>query len=109
MQEEKPRWRKTRRSTIGFFSVSSQIRKVIEADDGSDREHADFRRGEPVLVLALIEHDLQRRHPDDEQQHADLVDRLDDRRILVALEQTQAIAPNSSAMGTLIRKTHGQE
>ena len=28
MQEENPRWRKTRRSTIGFFSVNSQIRKV---------------------------------------------------------------------------------
>ena len=27
MQEEKPRWRNTRRSTIGFGSVSSQIRK----------------------------------------------------------------------------------
>ena len=54
-----------------------------KADHGGDGEHADLHRGEPVLVLALIQHDLQRRHPDDEQQHADLVDRFDDRRILV--------------------------
>ena len=57
-----------------YRSVSSQMTKSV-ADDGDDREHHDCRRSEPVEVLALVQHDLQRTDPQHEQAEPDAVDR----------------------------------
>ena len=43
-----------------------------------DRQRDDLAGMEPVEILALVEHDLQRDDPDDEQREADGVDRQPD-------------------------------
>ena len=64
------------RSTTGWSSVSSTPpeQQRHHRDDG---ERDDLGRVEPVQLLALIEHDLQRTDADDQQYRADGVDRFD--------------------------------
>jgi hypothetical protein len=56
-----------------------------EADDRDDEKDRDELRREPVLVVAVVEHELQTADADDEQGQADHVDRrLHDRRFALA-------------------------
>src|SRR4026208_416956 len=92
----KPRWRNTRRSTIGCRSVDSQIRNAarpmtatsasaqISAATHQPRppprarippDRPDLRRLEPVVRLAEVEHELQRADRHDQQHETDFVDR----------------------------------
>ena len=80
---QKLRRANSRRSTTGCASVSSQTTnsaKPTTATTASDRRSACER--EPVEVLALVEHDLQRADPQHEQAEADAVDRQLARRRL---------------------------
>ena len=45
-----------------------------EANAGDEQQDHDGGRVEPVEILALIEHDLQRAHPQEQQQQADAID-----------------------------------
>jgi len=59
-----------------------------EAEHRRHREGHDPRRGKPVEVLALVEHELQRADPEDEQREPDAVDRrLHARRLAVAVDE----------------------
>ena len=59
-----------------------------EADDGDHREHDDLRRGEPVELLAFVDHDLQRADPQHEEAEADGVERHAPRpRIALAVDR----------------------
>ena len=58
-----------------------------EGEYRGDGERHDEGRGKPVEVLALVEHELQRTDPDDEQREPDAVDRrLHARRLALAVD-----------------------
>ncbi len=44
-----------------------------DADDEEEREEADEARGEPVVLFALVEHDLQAAHGEGEEGQAHVV------------------------------------
>ena len=60
---------------MGCFSVSSQISHAAKAMAVTIGRSHDEARVEPVEILALVEHDLQRTHPHEQQQQADAIDR----------------------------------
>ena len=64
-----------RRSTTGCSSVSSQARKKAKPTTATTASDDDLRRVEPVELLALVEHDLQRADPQHQQRQADVVER----------------------------------
>ena len=62
---------------------------------------------EPVELLALVEHDLHRADPGDQQDEADEIDRAAlGRRFREAQHPPGRMA--TAATGTLMKKTHGQ-
>ena len=65
---------KTFKSTSGCLSRSVFMTKSDQRDDGDDREEDDRLRLEPVVALALLEHELQRSEPGGQQAEADPVD-----------------------------------
>ena len=62
------------RSTIGCLAFHSQMIAATIAMTADDRRPADQRRSEPVIPLALVEHDLQAPRPSGDQPKADVVD-----------------------------------
>ena len=54
----------SRRSTTGCWSVSSHTTKSAKPTTATMARIDDLRRVEPVEILALVEHDLQRADPD---------------------------------------------
>ncbi len=74
-----------------------------EPDRGDDAVHPDVRIVEPVVVAALVEHDLQRGDPDDEQDKPDLVDeRLRTSGSAWPRISHQSARPPAAATGTLM-------
>ena len=61
--------------------------KDEQSDGRHDGERHDLPGLEPVEILALVEQDLQRPHPNDEKRQAHLVDRhLDGGRLTLAID-----------------------
>ena len=58
-----------------------------ESDAGDDGLDHDGGGGEPVRILAGVQHDLQRAHPDDQQPQSHRVDRQLAGRRLAAFER----------------------
>ena len=56
--------------------VSSRQKKSAEADGGDDGQRDDEAGAEPVVFLALVEHDLEGADGDDEQAESPVVDAL---------------------------------
>ena len=61
-----------------------------KADHGNDRQGDDLGRSKPVEILALVEHQLQGSHPDNEQDEANPVDRVFRQGIGVTLQEIPA-------------------
>ena len=53
-----------RRLTSGFCTVSSMATKAVEHGRGDHGQLDDEGRLEPVVLVAFLEHGLQRREPD---------------------------------------------
>jgi hypothetical protein len=64
--------RKSLRLMSGFFWRHSHD-QAHHADDKQEREKADEAGREPVVLLALVEHDLQAAHGDGEEAQAQVV------------------------------------
>ena len=74
--------------------------KPTTAAIASDR---DLRRAEPVEVLALVEHDLQRADPQHEQAESDAVDRqLARRRLARPVDHPRGAATPARPTGMLM-------
>ena len=59
---------------IGVFVKPFPDDQGNEADAGNDGKRKNEMRPEPVVLLPLVEHHLQRAHAEGEQSHADIVD-----------------------------------
>ena len=67
------RWPSRRISTIGSFRVNSQETNAISRTPPPGEGH-DQARAEPVVALALVEHEFERAEPDRNEDEADIVD-----------------------------------
>ena len=65
--------RNSLRLMSGFFCRHSQTNKTDDAGDEEDGEEADEVGSEPVVLLALVEHDLHAAHGDGEEGEAEVV------------------------------------
>ncbi len=84
-------------------------REGREADGGDHRQADDHRRAEPVQLLALVEHDLQRADPDHQQAQADVVHRhAPGGRLSACSSRYAADRRAMAATGTLMKKIQRQ-
>ena len=65
--------RKSLRLMSGFLCRHSHQISADHAADKQERKEADEAGGEPVVLLALVEHDLQAAHGDGEKAQAQVV------------------------------------
>ena len=101
--EQKLRRVNSDRSTIGLRSVQLPDEPGDEGDHRHDRKRHDRGRAEPVQILALIEHDLQRADPERSAGPKPTVS-IGSRRVGVSrlLRKRAQIRPENTPTGTLM-------